>query len=93
MNEISFVEHHLHESLRAALAEAYGDELLARRLHAEAKARLLSMSDEEIWTLAKLSSNNKDTAKSAYAKYKEEKEKLRTNVAEWVTDIVRPTVQ
>lgn len=48
--------YHLREALQASIAESNGDEALSRRLHAEAKLRLLNMSGEELWELAKQTS-------------------------------------
>ncbi len=51
-----FVKYHLREALRGAAAEADGDEDLSRRLRAETKLRLIGMSDEQLWELAKQTS-------------------------------------
>ncbi|GAH59993.1 unnamed protein product, partial [marine sediment metagenome] len=57
MAKRDFVKYHLHQALRAMRAELDGDEDLSRRLHAETKVRLIRMSDEELWELAKLTSS------------------------------------
>lgn len=50
------VRYHLAEAMRGAAAEADGDEILSRCLRAETKLRLMSMSDEKLWELAKATS-------------------------------------
>ncbi len=49
-----FVKYHLREALRGAAAEADGNEDLSRYANAETELRLLNMSDEELWELAKI---------------------------------------
>ena len=49
-----FVKYHLREALRGTTAEMDGDEDLSRRLHTEMRLRLISMSDEELWELARV---------------------------------------
>ena len=47
MAEYDFVVHYLREALQASIAESNGDEDFSRRLHAETKLRLMSISDED----------------------------------------------
>ena len=54
MAKQDFVKYRLREVLRGAIAEADGDEKLSLRLHAETKLRLINMSGEELWELAKV---------------------------------------
>jgi len=49
-----YVGSHLRESLEAGLAETFGDEKLSRILRAQAKLRLITMSDEQLQELARL---------------------------------------
>lgn len=60
MEQTSFVSQHIFDSLRAALAEASGCEDEARRLTAQSRLRLLTMSNEETWELAQLISTHAD---------------------------------
>lgn len=50
--KLSFIEQHIIDCVRAAIAEAGGDEKKAARLRAQSKLRLICMTDEEIWELA-----------------------------------------
>jgi len=52
MGNVSFVEQHILDCLRAAVAEARGEQARARRLRAQGKLRLVCMSDDEVWELA-----------------------------------------
>ena len=47
------VEYHLRGAIFASIAESAGNENLSRRLRAEIKLRLISMSDGELWEPAK----------------------------------------
>ena len=93
MRDQSFVEHHLREALRGAAAEADGDEELSRRLHAETKLRLVGMSDEELWELARLTSFPPERpAELVYKGIKQAIEELKATAGEWVNDLAeRPT--
>jgi len=53
----NFLANHILESVCAAAAEADGNEDLANSLRAQLRLRLLTMSDEEIWELARLISS------------------------------------
>ena len=57
MAKQDFIKYHLREALQASIAESNGDEALSRRLQAEVKLRLIGMSDEELWELAKLTAD------------------------------------
>ena len=52
MEKRNFIKYHLREALRGAAAEADGDEVLSRRLRAEARLRLIGLCDEQLWELA-----------------------------------------
>ncbi len=54
MAKQDFIEYHIVEALCGAVAEAEGNEDAARRLRAMTKLRLISMSDQEPWDLAKV---------------------------------------
>lgn len=56
MDTSKFVEQHIVDCLRAAVVEANGEEDKATRLRAQAKLRLVCMTDDEIWELAKRTS-------------------------------------
>ena len=56
MDTSKFVEQHIVDCLRAAVVEANGEEAKATRLRAQAKLRLVCMTDDEIWELAKRTS-------------------------------------
>ena len=72
-----FVKYHLREALRASVAEADDDEDLARRLRAAVKLRLINMSDEELWELAKQTSSPECPVELAYKRHKQTAEELR----------------
>ena len=55
----SYVESHLLAALAAGLAEANGDKELSGHLRARAKLSLITMSDEQLWELARLTSGGK----------------------------------
>lgn len=52
-NRARFVEQHIVDCLRAAIVEANGEPERAARLRAQAKLRLVCMTDIEVWELAK----------------------------------------
>ncbi len=82
-----FIKYHLCEALRAAAAEAYGDEDLFRRLRAEVKLRLINMSDEELWELTKQTSSPQLPVELAYKSHKQKTEELRARASEWMKDL------
>jgi hypothetical protein len=53
MEEARFVEQHIVDCLRAAVVEANGETHKAARLRAQAKLRLVCMTDDEVWELAR----------------------------------------
>ena len=82
------VSHHLVEALRGAIAEGEGDILLSRRLHAETKLRLIRMSDEELWELAKRTSSHPEhSVESVYKSYKQKIKELEDKADEWMKDL------
>ncbi len=84
----NFVKYHLREALRGAAAEADGDDALSRRLHAETKLRLIGMSDEELWELAKLTvSSPEELVELVYKKSKQAVEEHKAKASEWINDL------
>jgi len=83
-----FIKYHLIEALHGAVAESNDDEDLSRRLHAETKLRLMGMSDEELWELAKLTADPPlRPIELAYKGFKRRVEELRTTASEWMNDL------
>ena len=78
-----FIRYHLREALDAADAELSGNENLARLLHAQTKLRLMYMTDEELWELAKQTSSHK-RVEVVYKGYKQKKEELKATFNEWM---------
>ena len=88
MTSRDFVGYHIVEALRGAGAEAEGDEELSRCLHAETKARLIQMSDEELWELARLTSSPPERpVELAYKGHKQKIEELKATASEWMKDL------
>ncbi|MDP2917632.1 MAG: response regulator [Dehalococcoidia bacterium] len=86
MTSQDFTQYHLAEALRGGIAEADGNDELARCLHAKTKLRLIGMSDQELWELARLTSPEKPI-ELAYQNYKRAIEELRATKSEWLTDL------
>jgi len=88
MAKRDFVEYHLREALAAGIAEAGSDKALPRRLRAEIKLRLIVMSDNELWELAKLTAEplNKPVDQ-AYKEHKKRVEELLATASEWMNDL------
>ena len=85
-----FVKYHLREALRGAIAEANGDEALSRCLHAETKLRLMNMSDEELWEIAKQTSSPPERpVELVYKGIKQEIEKVKATATKWMNDLVK----
>ena len=88
-----FVKYHLREALRGITAEMDGDEDLSRRLHAETKLRLIAMSDEELWELAKQTSSPPERpAELVYKEIKQGVEERRATASKWMDDLVMRAV-
>lgn len=84
-----FVRYHLSEALRAALAEADGDADLARRLNAKTKLRLICMSDEELWELAKLTAAPvQKPVELVYKEIQQAVEQHRATTSKWMNDVM-----
>ena len=85
-----FVKYHLRQTLQAAIAELDGDKDLSRRLHAEAKLRLMCISDEELWELAKLTSSPPERpVELVYKGIKQAIEEHRATASEWINDLAK----
>ncbi len=83
-----FVNYHLREALNAAVAELDGDEDLSRQLHAETKVRLMYMTDEELWELAKITSSPPETpVELAYEQFKQKIEELKATTSQWIKNL------
>ncbi len=82
----NLVNHHLVEALRGAIAEAEGDVRLSQRLHAETKLRLIRMSGEDLWELAKrLSLSPENSAvEAAYQQYRKARFRAYETASEWI---------
>ena len=81
-------EYHLHEALRSNIADAEGNVCVARRLNAETKLRLMRMSDEELWELARLTSCPPERSiEATYVSYKQRIEELETTSGNWMRDL------
>lgn len=78
------VRYHLIEALRAAITE---DEHLARRLRAETRMRLVSMSDDDLWELTRATCPPQQTFEAAYASFKEAVDNLKASASEWMKDL------
>lgn len=81
-------EYHLREALRGNIADAEGNVCLAKRLNAETKLRLMRMSDEELWELARLTSYPPEQSiEATYIRYKQRMEELETTSGNWMRDL------
>lgn len=78
------VRYHLREALRAVTTE---DEHLARRLYAETRMRLISMSDDDLRELAMVTYPPHQTIEEAYAIFKETVDNLKASASEWMKDL------
>ena len=84
-----FVEEHIVDCLRAAIVEANGDKERAARLRAQAKLRLILMSDAEVWELAKrTSSPPKRSVLEAYRDIKATIVEYKATAEEWLPQAV-----
>ena len=81
------VKYHILEALRAGVVEVSGDKDLAHSLRAETKMRLISMSEEELWELARVTCPPHKTFEQVYAGFKEAIDKLKISAKEWMKDL------
>jgi len=83
------VKYHLRGAIFASIAESAGNENLSRRLHSEVKLRLISMSDEELWELAKRTADPPvRPVELSFEGHKREAEKYRATASEWMDDLL-----
>jgi PleD family two-component response regulator len=83
-----FIEYHIEKALLGALAESVGNEDLSRRLNAQTKLRLITMSDEELLELARLTADSSDkTVKQVYKESKWWIEEHKATANEWINDL------
>jgi len=88
----SIIKYHLLQALAASVAELEGDEAQSRRLHAEVRLRLINMSDEELWELARVAKPPEQTIEASYMKFKEAVEKHKATASEWMKDLSPKTL-
>ena len=92
MAKQDFVKYHLREALCAGIAQMGSDMRLAKRLQAEVKLRLIGMSDDELWELAKLTADPPlRPVELAYEDHKRRVEELRATASEWMHDLAKRT--
>ncbi len=82
-----FIRYHLCEAVNAAVAELNGNENLARRLHAQTKLRLICMTDEELWELARQTSFHK-RVELVYKVYRQRIDELKATLNEWMKGLM-----
>ena len=84
----NIVENHLYEALHGLAAEHNGNIHLARRLNAETKLRLILMSDDELWELARRTCCPPEwPVEIAYSGHKQRVEELKATAGEWMKDL------
>ena len=87
MRELSFVERHIVDCIRAALVEANGEQQKAVRLRAQAKLRLVCMSDEDVWELAaRTCSPGKRSVEEAYRDIRKTIQEYKDTTGEWLNE-------
>jgi len=83
-----FVVYHLVEALESGLAELTGDETRAKRLRAQTKFRLISMSDDELQGLSSITScPPARSVEMTYRDYKSTVERLSATAKQWIKDL------
>jgi hypothetical protein len=88
VTEKESLKHHLIEAALASLAEAEGNDGLARRLHAATKMRLINMSDDELWDLAvMLAIPQGKPVQQVYHGFKKAVEEHKSTMREWASDL------
>ena len=85
----NIVNYHIVEALRGLTAEAKGSIRLAQRLNAETELRLILMSDDDLWELARRTSCPPErSVELAYNSYKERVEELKATASRWMKGLV-----
>jgi len=83
-----FVKYHLIEALESGIAELTGDETRAKRLRAQIKLRLISMSDDELWELSSITScPPARPVEMTYRDHKSAVERLSETTNQWIKDL------
>ena len=86
MDKAQFVEQHIVDCVRAAVVEANGEKEKAARLRAQARLRLVSMTDDEVWELAKKTCfPPKRTAEEAYWDIKQTISEYKESAGTWLS--------
>jgi len=86
MRKTSFVEQHIIDCICAAVAEARGEEEKGTRLRAQARLRLVCMSDEEIWELAERTCcPPKRSAEEAFEDIKQTITEYKATTDQWLS--------
>jgi len=93
MANSDLVRYHVQNAIRAAIAETSGWKRQAERLRAQGNLRLMVMSDEELWELAKvLSHPPARSIETAYEELKQVIEERKRTADEWMSALaVDPT--
>ena len=80
------MEQHIVDWVRAAVVEANGETEKAARLRAQARIRLVSMTDDEVWELAqKTCFPPKRTAEEAYWDIKQTIAEYEDSASTWLS--------
>lgn len=82
----NYAKRHLLSALAAGLADASGDEELSSQLRAKTKLRLITMSDQQLWDLARLTSAGKPV-EQVYERYKTVITELIATRGQWTKDL------
>jgi len=91
LTEQAFAIGHILEAVYAAQADV-SNENDAKRLYAETKLRLMAMSEETIWELARLTSSPPiRPAELAYDQIKRAIKEHEATAIEWLGDLYTPT--
>ncbi|MFO8100877.1 MAG: hypothetical protein R6U37_01720 [Dehalococcoidia bacterium] len=85
MESFDLVRYHVQSAIRAAMAESNGLKEEATRLRAQGNLRLMVMSDEELWELARMLSHPPArTVDSVYWELIDSIEERRKTASEWM---------
>lgn len=88
MTNQSFARYHLIKALLSGLAETDGEDIQSRRLRAQAKLRLITMSDRELQELAEITASPPEKpVEQVFSEHKRNIEKLKATTSEWLTDL------
>lgn len=82
----NYAARHLLSALAAGLADANGNKDLSRQLHAKTKLRLITMPDQQLWELARLTSAGKPV-EQVYERYKKVIAELIATRGQWTKDL------